>query len=1109
MTQTGTFLPADNLLERKFNLQNTPGYISNFQRGKGYLKFTNTNQYPITLYKNQVVGTFEQIQQSSINTLNEVEDEQEVKHEQLPEPTNDQERLNKLYKDLNLDDLQKDLSQEEMTTLKNIISKYHHIFHLGDEDTLPEANLPPHKILLDTNKPVRTPYRQIPLALRQEAEKLVDDMVRKGIAERSNSPYHSPAFLIKKGDKHKLVIDYRKLNDHVIRNYQPLPRISDIISVWKNCKYWSTFDLSSAYHQIPLAKESRPLTACSIPGVAFISFRRVPLGLSSAVGYFQSLMETTFLGLKNKVLVAYLDDLLSATTDTTTMLTNIQLIFERLDTANLKLKPSKTKLFQKEVTFLGFKLSEKGQEITPEKVTAITQLQPPKNKKGVKSFMGFSSFFRKFIKGFATLMKPITELTKNGVPFIWGQEQQTSFETIKKCLTTAPILTFPDLTKPFVLTTDSSSIGIGAVLSQRSDDNFLHPIEFASNTLTEQQCRWDIFHKELYALVYYADKFKPYLASTKFLVRTDNQAVLHWRTCKDFDNPKLSRWFTKLSMMDFDIEYIPSAKNESDLLSRIPYFCQDSDKKKQNPPVIEKVNNIVKTTKPTPQTLPSSQQLKQAQEEDKNISRVIEWIKTGTKPEKSKHIQMLNPTLKTYFNSFNRLTISNGLLVRSWEKDNNEDPDDLICCPEKLTDEVIKTSHDIPSGGHLGKPKTIAKIRARFYWPQMQKEIELYIDACQTCIRKATKKKRVSPLQPFNGTYPGDIVNLDLAVDLPHNKYNYRNILVIVDHFTGWSEFIPLKDATAHTVARAFIDNWICRHSVPTSLISDRGSCFTSEVMKIVCDLMGIHKAFSCAYRPMTDGLAESHVKICKNLLKAFCMDKGSAWPDLLQQCVFAYRTSKNSTGYSPFFLEKGRSPRLALDLMYGTFNSEKFKSQQEYAYNLYKTLKDTHSFVEDKLQTNRDSMKVQYDKRANAQMYNEGEYVYLWRPKKPGRKHKLTTNFIGPFRIIKRISDYTYKIDTGNSRIHNIVPHDLLRLAVNYDPESQGRIDYDELGELEWDHDLDFTPMENLVEEELQIQERPVITLSEPNNNPEPQPRQLRNRQALRPPDIFQAGFD
>ena len=403
--------------------------------------------------------------------------------------------------------------------------------------------------------------------------------------------------------------------------------------------------------------------------------------------------------------------------------------------------------------------------------------------------------------------------------------------------------------------------------------------------------------------MYYSDKFKPYLASTKFLVRTDNQAVLHWRTCKDFDNPKLSRWFTKLSMMDFDIEYIPSAKNESDLLSRIPYQYQGSDKKKHDQPAIENINNIINITKPTPQALPSSQQLKLAQEKDKNISRVIEWIKTGNKPEKSKDIQMLNPTIKTYFNSFNRLKISDGLLVRSWEKDNNEDPDDLICCPGKLTEEVIKTSHDLPSGGHLGKPKTIAKIRTRFYWPKMQEETDLYIDACQPCIRKSAKRKPVAPLQPFNGTHPGDIVNLDLAVDLPHNKYNYRYILVIADHFTGWSEFIPLKNATTATISRAFLDNWVCRHGPPLSLVSDRGSQFTSEVMKITCDLMGIKKAFSCAYQPSSDGFAEIHVKICKNLLKAFCMDKGPTWPDLLQQCAFAYRTSKNTTGYSPFFL--------------------------------------------------------------------------------------------------------------------------------------------------------------------------------------------------------------
>lgn len=203
---------------------------------------------------------------------------------------------------------------------------------------------------------------------------------------------------------------------------------------------------------------------------------------------------------------------------------------------------------------------------------------------------------------------------------------------------------------------------------------------------------------------------------------------------------------------------------------------------------------------------------------------------------------------------------------------------------------------------------------------------------------------------------------------------------------------------------------------------------------------------------------------------------------------------------------------------MYGTYNSEKFLTRQEYAYNLYKTIKDTHDFVEGKLRTNRDKMKVQYDKRENAKIYDEGQYVYLWRPKKPGRKHKLATNFTGPYRIIKRISDFIYKIDTEKSRIHDIVPHDLLRLAVNYNPETQGRIDYDPYDELELDHELEFPiPLDEQIEQP-EPEERPVITVTGPqvNHNPAPPPdldpfqgRQLRNRQNIPPPDIYQAEFN
>ena len=561
--------------------------------------------------------------------------------------------------------------------------------------------------------------------------------------------------------------------------------------------------------------------------------------------------------------------------------------------------------------------------------------------------------------------------------------------------------------------------------------------------------------KELYSLVYYCKRFKQFLLGNKFTVRTDNQAVVQWQNIQEFDNPKLWRWFVSLSQFEFDIEYVASAKNESDGVSRLP---RSNDPELQTrSSTITTVNDSLNVKEPAENITDSSRddsllfdkplvsstdldKISQAQRDDPSLKTVISWVEAGQKPDLDRDIQKLSPQAKTYYNSFSRLKLKDRVLYRIWERTDRETPGELICVPQPLSTEIIKLCHDIPSGGHLGKPKTLAKIQSRFYWPKMKLEISLFISACDICIRKSNKQKPKSPLQPFNGTHPNDIVQMDILENMPDNVYKYRSIVVFIDRFTNWVEAVPLRNTKAVTIARAFLDNWIARCSVPIQVHSDRGPNFTSEVMNIVHKLMGIFRTFTCAYRPQSDGAAEAAVKSIKNLLKGFCMENPEKWPDLLQQCLFAYRTSKHaSSGYSPYFLHRGHSPRLLMDILLNTFNHKQFITQGKYAYDLFRTLRDTYSHVEQNLRRRRDFAKKQYDKRANIIPFQAGQYFYVWRPRPPHNKNKFFNHFFGPFKIIKKVTDFTYKLDlNGNSRMHDILPHDLLRLANQHETDKR-----------------------------------------------------------------------
>lgn len=1129
-TFSGIVTPAENLLSKKFGIS-SPSFLTNFNKGKGYIQISNTNDFPITLYRNQTFGILEKLQQHTVNHLqesllqyqnsihvNSVHDD-DIKPSNQDTSTPDSlnnVKLNNLFDKLKIQEMTH-LSSEQKFELKDLITKYQHIFY--DEDKgLPAANLPEHEIVLDTDKPLRTPYRQIPLALKPHAVKLIQDMMDKDIIEPArSSPYHSPAFVIKRNNKFRVIVDYRLVNSHVIRNYQPLPSIDNITSMWSGCKYWSSIDLHSAYFQINLSKKSRPITAASIPGVSYFQFKRVPLGISSAVGYFQGLIESTLLGVN---CVNYMDDIATGAVSFSSMMQNIESIFQRLSEVGLLLKPEKTKLFQKQMTYLGYMLNESGVQVDPSKTDAVTKMCVPKNKKQVRSFVGFCSFYRKFIKGYSDIVKPLTNLFQKDVKFVWGESQQIAFDTIRQKLVEAPILQYPNLDKKFYLTCDASSTGIACVLQQESDHDHktLLPIAFASNVLTATQQKWSTFQRELYAMKFYCSKFKHFLLGKKFTIRTDNMAVVHWSTFKEFDNPKLWRWFVSLSQFDFDVVHIPSSKNESDGPSRIgrsndPLTNEPSDSNYEQQVNFVKNNPITKSQV----SLIDIDKLKAAQDADYTLNEVILWVKAGKKPELDRKVQKFSPDKKVYYNSFNRLKLKDGILFRSWERLDNEMPDDLICIPKSMTEDIIKICHDLPSGGHLGKPKTLAKLQSRFYWPKMSLQVSLYIDACTTCLKKSQRIKPKSPLQPFNGTSPNDIMQFDLLENMPSNPQSFRSILVMVDRFTGWVEAVPLRDTKAPTIAKAILNHWVASHGVPIQTHSDRGPQFTSEVMNIVFQLIGVHQTFTCAYRPMSDGAAEAMVKVVKNLLKGFCMENPTKWPDLLQQCLFAYRTSKNgSTGYSPFFLHRGHACRIPMDILLKTFNVKRFSNRAEYAYDLYKTLSQTYDFVEQHLNKNREFMKTSYDKRSRVTPYKVGDFVYVWRPRPPHNKNKFFNHYFGPFKIVKLITDYTYKIDVGSkSRMHDIVPHDLLRLASSpRDSENKDRIEYDPI-DLDLEHRLEIIPEENEPEGSTTrngdlTDDRPVIMMDFQQNVQLQPPiarhnMQLRDRNNLQRPDRFQ----
>ncbi|CAG4993531.1 unnamed protein product [Colias eurytheme] len=399
-------------------------------------------------------------------------------------------------------------------------------------------------------------------------------MLNQKIIRPSNSPWSSPIWVVpKKQDasgqkKWRIVIDYRKLNDITIGDAYPIPNITDILDQLGHSKYFSTLDLASGFHQICMSDSDAAKTAFSVPNGHF-EYTRMPFGLKNAPATFQRLMNQVLSGLQGLHCFIYLDDVIIYSHDLSSHIHKLRLIFEALREHNLKLQPDKCEFLRREVAYLGHTITDKGVSPNPDKVKAVISYPIPKNPKDIKSFLGLVGYYRKFIKDFSKITKPLTSLLRKDVEFNWSQSQTQAFESLKSMLTNAPILQYPDFSKDFILTTDASNYALGAILSQGDIGKDL-PIAYASRTLNKAEGNYSTTEKELLGILFGVKTFRPYLYGRKFKIVTDHRPLVWLFNCKD-SSSKLVRWRLKLEEYDYEIIYKPGRVNSNaDALSRPP-----------------------------------------------------------------------------------------------------------------------------------------------------------------------------------------------------------------------------------------------------------------------------------------------------------------------------------------------------------------------------------------------------------------------------------------------------------------------------------------------------------------------------------------------------------
>ena len=389
--------------------------------------------------------------------------------------------------------------------LVELLKKYRKVIALSGEK-LGGTNVSEHKILLEPDaKPFFIPNYRLPISRREVIEEMVKEMKADGIVRDSKSPYNSPLLLVpKKDNTWRLVVDFRKLNQQTIPDRFPMPVINDVLAQLGGAKIFTSLDLLSGYWQIPLAEESKHLTAFSTHQ-AHLEFNCMPFGLMAAPLTFSRVMLQVLGHIKNVYI--YLDDIIIFSEDLESHLKTLGEVLECFERAGLKIKFGKCQFLQKELDYLGHKINEHGIMMQGGKIKAMLEYPAPNNIKALRRFLGMIGYYRPFIQNFSTIAHPLTELLKKENNFYWGKEEEEAFMKLKNCLTKEPILVYPDFKQEFFLATDASSTGLGAVLMQKRKGR-MRVISYASRVMNDTEKRYSTTERECSALYWGLRKYK-------------------------------------------------------------------------------------------------------------------------------------------------------------------------------------------------------------------------------------------------------------------------------------------------------------------------------------------------------------------------------------------------------------------------------------------------------------------------------------------------------------------------------------------------------------------------------------------------------------------------